>query len=467
MIRTGHIASIAALLLALVGVGFAGAADSPQPPAASAEDPYAVPSGNSQVLAAFLQKLMLERPQNAEELTKIRQAALKAADKILASKPSNEQLMLAVKAKAAILQDPKELTALEEELKKGAKKIPARIVHIRLLTVLLDLSIRDPAAFRKQLEEVKTFLSNAKDMQPGDEKLAMHAAEAAEATGDYKLTGETYDDLAKLLPTQLPFSLAAKSMQACARRFKLPGNTMRLEGKVLDGKPLSPADYQGKVVLVDFWATWCGPCKAEIPNIKQAYSDFHDKGFEVVGISLDTGPIDQLKDFVKKEEVPWIICRDSDSPAKIADYYGIHSIPTMILIGRDGKVISLNARGAGLGPSVEKALAASTAGAADKVVADKPSAADEANPKKDKQKKKADEVASKSKTEAPPKAAAAVSRTWTDTRGNLKVAAKFRGVINKNVKLECDDGHVINIPLDKLSDDDQAFIKKRKSGATP
>jgi thiol-disulfide isomerase/thioredoxin len=454
--------TIAALLL-LHLVGRSTWAGNPSdPPTANANDPYAVPAGNAQVVAAFLQKLMQERPQNAEEATKIRQAALQAADKLLAAKPSNEQLTLAVKAKSSVLQDPKELAAFEEEMKKAGKKPAARIVHMRLLTVKLDQAHSDVVAFRKELEEVKQFFGDGKQMQPGDEQLARHAGEAAEGTGDNKLTGETYDEMASLMPKQMPFSQVAKDLQACGRRWKLVGNPMKLEGRSLEGKALSLTSYKGKVVLVDFWATWCGPCKAEIPNMKRVYTDFHDKGFEVVGISIDQGAADKLKEFVQKEEIPWTICRDGDTPGKNAEYYGIHRIPQMILVGRDGKVISLNARGAGLGPLVEKAIAAPATGAGEMA-----SASDEAGGKKEKGKLKGEETAAKKKAGETPKASAVASRTWNDASGKFSVAAKFRGIINKSVKLECEDGRVITVPLAQLSDDDQAYIKKRRAGGTP
>ena len=133
---------------------------------------------------------------------------------------------------------------------------------------------------------------------------------------------------------------------------------MRLEGKTLDGKDLDWAKYRGKVVLIDFWATWCGPCRAEIPNIKDNYEKYQRQGFEVIGISLDQMSSRELAEFVKKEEVPWTICRDADSPQSMAAYYGIRGIPQMILVGRDGKVITLECPRSALGPLVEKALAA-------------------------------------------------------------------------------------------------------------
>ena len=282
-----------------------------------AADPLAVPDGGPQELVAFIQGLMKQRPHDAETQTKIREAILKAAERILAAKPNNEQLLFAVKAKAAMLQDPQELTAFEEKLKEAGQKAAARIVRLRLLVLQLQHAGSE-AAFRQQIEELKKLLG-AGPLQPGDAEAAMHAAEIAERTGNDRLAGETYESMAKLLAAEPKFAGAVQQMQACARRLKLVGNTMRLEGKTLDGKDLNWAKYRGKVVLIDFWATWCGPCRAEIPNIKDNYKKYQRQGFDVIGISLDQMSSQELAEFVKKEEVPWTICRDADSPHSMAD----------------------------------------------------------------------------------------------------------------------------------------------------
>jgi thiol-disulfide isomerase/thioredoxin len=73
---------------------------------------------------------------------------------------------------------------------------------------------------------------------------------------------------------------------------------------MLDGSQLDWKSYRGKVVLVDFWATWCGPCRAEVPNVMKMYRDYHDKGFEVLGISLDDRR-EQAESYIKQEEIPW------------------------------------------------------------------------------------------------------------------------------------------------------------------
>ena len=100
------------------------------------------------------------------------------------------------------------------------------------------------------------------------------------------------------------------------------------------------------MVLIDFWATWCGPCRAALPSVKAAYKKYHERGFDVVGISIDQDR-KALEEFITQYELPWVTLHDETGEGShpVADYYGVLSIPTMILVGRDGKVISTHARG--------------------------------------------------------------------------------------------------------------------------
>src|SRR5262245_16761976 len=116
----------------------------------------------------------------------------------------------------------------------------------------------------------------------------------------------------------------------------------------LDGKPLSVANYKSKIVLVDFWATWCGPCVAELPNVIKAYEKYHDKGFEIVGISLDSEKA-KLTDFIKKKNMQWKQYFDGKGWSnKLAGKYGINSIPSTFLLDGEGKIVAKDLRGEAL-----------------------------------------------------------------------------------------------------------------------
>jgi len=128
--------------------------------------------------------------------------------------------------------------------------------------------------------------------------------------------------------------------------------------KDLDGKALSIAGYKGKVVMLDFWATWCGPCVGEVPNVAAVYAKYHDKGFEIIGISLDRdGDKDKLISFTKEHNMPWRQFFDGKFWSnELAVKYGIQSIPATFLLDGSGKIIGKNVRGPALEPAVQKAL---------------------------------------------------------------------------------------------------------------
>ncbi len=127
--------------------------------------------------------------------------------------------------------------------------------------------------------------------------------------------------------------------------------------KDVEGNPLSIAKYKGKVVMVDFWATWCGPCVGELPNVLETYKKHHDEGFEIIGISLDKEK-EKLTSFTESRKMPWQQFFDGQMWSnKLAVKYGVHSIPMTYLLDGEGKIIGKSLRGEELENAVAKAVA--------------------------------------------------------------------------------------------------------------
>ena len=131
------------------------------------------------------------------------------------------------------------------------------------------------------------------------------------------------------------------------------GDTMDIKFTSVQGEEIDLAKMNGKVILVDFWATWCGPCIQELPHVQETYEKYHDKGFEVVAISLDRDE-DKLKEFIEEKKMPWP--QAFDKGGAISNKFGITGIPATFLIGKDGKVVDTNLRGDALEKAVAKQI---------------------------------------------------------------------------------------------------------------
>lgn len=219
----------------------------------------------------------------------------------------------------------------------------------------------EPAKQRKVYELVKRQLTIGLDkgMQQADVSNASLLVAYVERYGDTELALEACNTFADLLKrAKHPnYQRYAQRFESTARRLALLGNPIELSGQVVDGSEFDWESYRGKVVLVDYWATWCGPCIAEAPNVRMNYEKYHDLGFEVVGISLDSSR-DALQAYIEREDVPWenLFQEGAGWKHPMAVKYGITSIPSVFLVDKEGNVVSLQARGEELGEQLEKLL---------------------------------------------------------------------------------------------------------------
>ena len=174
------------------------------------------------------------------------------------------------------------------------------------------------------------------------------------------------EDLVKLLLTEVVPSLEsnedrqiqlfAQELAGLLRRMNLPGSTLKMWGPLLSGGKLDWKEYEGKVVLVNFWSNSCVYCRKEMPDNIRLYNQYRDRGFEVIGVSLDAEK-KQAESFVDQYKIPWPVVFDAaqseTDPAKsLAMYYAVTSMPQNFLVDKEGKVVSLYARG----PELEQLL---------------------------------------------------------------------------------------------------------------
>lgn len=342
-------------------------------------DPYAVPDGDAKEMMAFIFKLQRMRPKTREEYMEIlkkRPAALnEASDKLLAANPSDAQAATAVQLKATSLNmmsrmgNAKAGAEMAEFLAK-MRKDEREVVSQAAVTV--DIQMRAGKWAQLEEKEKSDLIDELLNLLGGEKPSLSQAmlvrtiAAMIERSGDAPRADELYTSVIPLFRNSdnPKVVLYADKFEGAMRKRNLVGAQMEVKGKLLDGSEIDWSSYRGKVVLVDYWATWCGPCVRELPNVLENYKMYHDKGFDVVGISLDDANRngrERVKQFISDREIPWPILFSDDKVATywdhpMANYYGINSIPAAILVDKEGKVITLSARGEALGKHLEELL---------------------------------------------------------------------------------------------------------------
>ena len=366
-------------------------ADENAGPEAATEDPtdnetasdqlFVVPEGSPKQLLAFIKNLAVSRPpfQSRDEMRRhmeqVAEAISTAADAVLAGPATDEQAVEALEWKMQAFDVRKRLgdraaaadqkTFLDSLANDPRKPVAKAVARARVEMQLKRWRFLDP---QEQVDLINTFVNQVE--QDGatrqDVMIAMNFGQIGEMGGD-KMAVKALNELLAIFRKSQDSDVRQMlpQLEATARLVNLMGNKIELEGTLLNGKPLDWESFRGKIVLVDFWATWCGPCRSEVPNILKNYRAYHDQGFDVLGISLDDTR-EAAVSYVKQMDIPWPTVfsekpGESGWRAPMARKYAINAIPRAILVNREGIVISMVARGPFLDHELEKIFGKPTA----------------------------------------------------------------------------------------------------------
>ena len=251
----------------------------------------------------------------------------------------------------------------DPDVAADASSIRAGADVVRIGELVNNVILKKEDAVNSLNTEVRRILDNG----PSEKvlQLLLDFAERLETTAQPQVAERLYkqiDEAAEKNPDPEQVAGIRHSIESATRRISLLGKPLRIEGKHFNGRPFDWDRYSNKVVLVEFWATWCVPCIEELPRIKAIYQEFHERGFDVVGINLDADR-DKVAEFLQGQDIPWatVVSDDPSQPNRNAQHCGVDMIPFLAIVGRDGKVVDIHVRGDELRARLEDLLSPETA----------------------------------------------------------------------------------------------------------
>ena len=278
--------------------------------------------------------------QRADLLEQIAQQADTPADRAMWLRQLADTIGAAVQS-GTYPDGVKRLAALFEKLRSSKDKDLAPYVRFRQLTAEYNLAIQAGGDFVKLQSEWLKSLEQYVSQYPTSPDAAeamLQLAMAQEIAGEEDDAKKWYSRVEK----EFPSSLAARKATGARTRLDSVGKTISLLGKTPTGELVDLSKYRGRVVLIQYWASWCEPCKSDMPAIKDLLSKYGRDGFSVIGVNLDAN-LGEMNAYLGTNSFPWQhIFEEGGLDSRPANELGILTLPTMILIDKQGRVVSRN-----------------------------------------------------------------------------------------------------------------------------
>ncbi|GAB3738584.1 redoxin domain-containing protein [Spirosoma lituiforme] len=240
-------------------------------------------------------------------------------------------------------------TGMEEKVKKWNKEVAAA-TEKKDNKRITQIEQAYQAAEQDVVSKVKAMLP-----EMGTSLVSLFALNFINIESDFA----TYESLAQRFEKENPNSPHAKSLIGRVARIKgvsVGASAPEIALNDTTGKPVPLSSLRGKYVLIDFWASWCGPCRAENPNVVRMYNKFKDKGFAIYSVSLDQAKANWTK-AIRNDNLTWTHVSDLKFwQSAAAQQYGVQAIPATFLLDKDGKIIAKNLRGEALEQKLEEIL---------------------------------------------------------------------------------------------------------------
>ena len=334
---------------------------------------FDIPAGDNATLLRFIAEAPGRMLSPDDEETG-GQAIVLAAEKVLKNKPTVEQRRAAAEAMFTWLERldayyVREASKVRTYWKSRLAEfeqiddadLAALVARSRLLRRALDWNQLRPDERDEYLDQLPDYFAGRR-LDEDDLDLAQRLATSVLNAGDRASAIVVYNQLAEILARSNQEEIAAEGAKLGGMAYRLEslGQEIDFAATRLDGQPLDWESYRGQVVLIDFWATWCGPCLAELPHIRELYERYHQRGFDVIGVSVDRDQ-DALQAFVEKNKLPWAVTFHTDEAElglaqPLAVQFGVSTVPVALLVDQEGRLISLDARGDELRTWLERLL---------------------------------------------------------------------------------------------------------------